>query len=95
MKLQNVKSRQQYLTDIATLDKHFRYDYCTICHSAPGASIEGKIVIHEWEKSQLVTREWLWCALSRSTNFKNVLFYESGEADDASMRDELNETTLH
>ena len=95
MKLESVKSRQQYLTDIATLDKHFRYDYCTTCHSAQGASIEGKIVIHEWEKSHLVTREWLWCALTRSTNFKNVLFYESGEADDASMRDELNETTLH
>ena len=84
------KSRQQYITDIATLDKHFRYDYCTTCHSAQGASIDGKIVIHEWEKSHLVTREWLWCALTRSTDFNNVLFYESAEADN-----ELNETTLH
>ena len=86
----NVKSKQQYLTDMATLDKHFRYDYCTTCHSAQGASIDGKIVIHEWEKSHLVTPEWLWCALTRSTDFNNVLFYESAEAEN-----ELNETTLH
>ena len=78
------------MTVIATLDKHFRYDYCTTCHSAQGASIDGKIVIHEWEKSHLVTREWLWCALTRSTDFNNVLFYESAEAEN-----ELNETTLH
>ena len=68
IKLENVKSKQQYIMDIATLDKHFRYDYCTTCHSAQGASIDGKIVIHEWKKSHLVTREWLWCALTRSTD---------------------------
>ena len=90
LKLENVKSRQQYITDIATLDKHFRYDYCTTCHSVQGASIDGKIVIHEWEKSHVVTREWLWCALTRSTDFNSVLFYESAEEDN-----ELNETTLH
>ena len=88
--LENVKPKQQYMMDIATLDKHFRYDYCTTCHSAQGASIDGKIVIHEWEKSHLVTREWLWCALTRSTDVNNVLFYEST----AEPQNELNETTL-
>ena len=34
--LENVKSKQQYITDITTVDKHFRYDYCTTCHSAQG-----------------------------------------------------------
>ena len=90
IKLENVKSKQQYLTDIATLDEHFRYGYCTTCHSAQGASIDGKIVIHEWEKSHLVTREWLWCARTRSTDLHNVLFYESTEGEN-----ELNEATLH
>ena len=55
-----------------------------------GASIDRKMVIHECEKSHLVTREWLWCALTRSTDFKNVLFYESAEAEN-----ELHETTLN
>ena len=72
IRLENVKFKQHYLTDIATLDKPFRYDYCTTYHSTQGASIDGKIFIHEWEKSHLVTREWLWCALTRSTDFNNV-----------------------
>ena len=70
--------------DLAALNKHFAYDYCTTCHSAQGASIDGKIVIYELEKSHLVSREWLWCASTRSTDFNNVLFYESAEAEDAS-----------
>ena len=100
-KLENVASKQQYVTDLATLDKHFKYDYCTTCHSAQGASIDGKTVIHDWEKSHLVTRERLWCALTRSTDCNNVLFYESAEEEDTSaeaspgIRDEPNETTLN
>ena len=68
--LENVKSKEKFTTDIYTLDKHFRYDYCTTCHSAQGASIDGQIIIHEWEKKHLVTREWIWCALTRSTDFR-------------------------
>ena len=75
-----------WATDVPTLDKHFRYDYCTTCHSAQAASIDGKIVIHEWEKSHLVTLEWLWCALTRSTDLNNVVFCENAEAEN-----ELNE----
>ena len=37
--LENVKSKEKFTTDVYTLDKHFRYDYCTTCHSAQGASI--------------------------------------------------------
>ena len=88
--LENVKTKQQYHTDVQTLDKHFRYDYCTTCHSAQGASIKGKIVIHEWEKKHLVSREWIWCAMTRSTDFNDVLFFAS--ANDPS---ELNEENLH
>ena len=49
--LENIKSKDRYTTDIYTLDNNFTYDYCTICHSAQGASIKGKITIHEWGKS--------------------------------------------
>ena len=85
--LENVKSKEQYVTDMLTLDKHFRYDYCTTCHSAQGASINGKIIIHEWNKKHLVTREWIWCALTRSTDFNDVLFYES-ETDKTELTEE-------
>ena len=85
--LENVKSEEQYVTDMPTLDKHFRYDYCTTCHSAQGASINGKIIIHELNKKHLVTREWIWCALTRSTDFNDVLFYES-ETDKTELTEE-------
>ena len=88
--LENIKSKDRYTTDIYTLDNHFRYDYCATCHSAQGASIKGKITIHEWEKSYLVSREWIWCALTRSTDFNDVLFYEG-----ATNNGELNEENLH
>ena len=88
--LENIKSKEQYTTDMLTLDKHFRYDYCTTCHSAQGASINGRIIIHEWNKAHLVTREWIWCALTRSTDFNDVLFYES-----ATDRTELTEENLN
>ena len=87
--LENVKSKEKFTTDIYTLDKHFRYDYCTTCHSAQGASIDGQIIIHEWEKKHLVTREWIWCALTRSTDFNKVRFFKS-----ATSQNELNEETL-
>ena len=69
LSLENVKSKEKFTIVIYILDKHFRYDYCTTCHSAQGASIDGQIIIHEWEKKYLVTREWIWCALTRSTDF--------------------------
>ena len=88
--LENVKAKQQYHTDLQTLDKHFRYDFCTTCHSAQGASTKGKIVIHEWEKMHLVPSEWIWCAMTRSTDFNDVSFFAS--TIDPS---ELNEENLH
>ena len=87
--LENVKSKEKFTTDIYTLDKHFRYDYCTTCHSAQGSSIDGQIIIHEWDKKHLVTREWIWCALTRSTDFNKVRFFKS-----VTNQNELNEETL-
>ena len=54
------------------IDKHFRYAYCASCHSRQGQSISGNITIHEWQKSYLVSKEWLWCAITRARDFNNV-----------------------
>ena len=75
--LENIKSKDRYTTDIYTLDNNFRCDYYATCHSAQGASIKGKITIHEWEKSYLVSREWIWCALTRSTDFMMFCFMKA------------------
>ena len=93
MTLDNVKSKEKFTTDTHThthtLDKHFRYVYCTTCHSAQGASIDGQTMIHEWDKKHLVTREWIWCALTRSADFSKVRFVKS-----VASQNELNEETL-
>ena len=39
-----------------------------------GASINNNITIHEWDKSYLVSREWVWTALTRARDFNKVAF---------------------
>ena len=74
----NIKSGEKYITDEYTLDKHFRHSYCATCHSSQGASINGKITIHEWDKFYIVSREWLWCAITRCVDLNNVYFFDGG-----------------
>ena len=52
--IENVKTKQQYPTDIETLDTNFIYAYCATCHSSQGSSVDKTIAIHEWDKKQWV-----------------------------------------
>ena len=55
----------------------------TVLHAihAKGARIKNSITIHEWQRSRLVSREWLWTAITRATDFNNVSFYHNVEAE--------------
>ena len=64
------------------LNKHFRYGYCATCHSCQGASINNNIVIHEWDKSYLVSREWIWTAYTRARDFNKVAFFKNEKAEE-------------
>ena len=70
--LENIRSGDKFKTDREAVDKHFRYDYCITCHSAQGATIKKTITIHEWELSHLVSREWIWTAITRADGFRKV-----------------------
>ena len=48
----------------SVVDNHFRYAYCATCHSRQGTSLSGNITIHEWNRPELVSSEWLWCAIT-------------------------------
>ena len=74
--LENIKSLEQCTVDRETIEKHFRYNYCITCHSAQGATIKDTTTIHEWQ-SPLVSREWLWCSITRCDDFNKVLFFVS------------------
>ena len=72
--IQDIKSKETRTFDEDTIDKHFRYAYCANCHSRQGTTIRDNITIHEWNKDYLVSKEWLWCAVTRATDFNNVYF---------------------
>ena len=65
---------------IETVHKQFILNYCKTCHSLQGSSIKGKITIFDWNL-WCSTREWLYTAITRATDFKNVSFYDGGAGD--------------
>ena len=74
--IQNIKdTTKKHTLHEDVIDKHFIYRYCATCHSCQGASIKSKITIHEREKKNLVTREWLWTCITRATDFRSVYFF--------------------
>ena len=79
--IENIKTKKKSTLDEDTLYKHFRYGYCSTAHSYQGASVKNNITIHEWQRSRLVTREWLYTAITRCVDLNNVSFYENNEAE--------------
>ena len=80
--IENIKDKKKYTLTEELLNKHFRYGYCATCHSCQGASINNNIVIHEWDKSYLVSREWIWTAYTRARDFNKVAFFKNEKADE-------------
>ena len=72
--IENIKDKKKYTLTEELLNKHFRYGYCATCHSCQGASINNNIVIHEWDRGYLVSREWIWTAYTRARDFNKVAF---------------------
>ena len=80
--IENIKDKKKYTLTEELLNKHFRYGYCATCHSCQGASINNNIVIHEWDRSYLVSREWIWTAYTRARDFNKVAFFKNEEVEE-------------
>ena len=80
--IENIKDKKKHTLTEELLNKHFRYGYCATCHSCQGASINNNIVIHEWDKSYLVSREWIWTAYTRARDFNKVAFFKNEKAEE-------------
>ena len=93
----NVKTKKQYPTDIETLDSNFIYAYCATCHSSQGASVDKTIAIHEWDKKQWVSREWVSTSLTRATDLNKVKYFvkTDDDDDDDDDEDQLTEEKLY
>ena len=81
VEIQDIKSKTIFMTNTTTLDKHFIHAYCATCHSSQGASLDKSITIHEWDKSHLVSREWIWTAITRCRDINKVKFFKAGIDD--------------
>ena len=80
--IENIKDKKKHILTEELLNKHFRYGYCATCHSCQGASINNNIVIHEWDKNYLVSREWFWTAYTRARDFNKVAFFKNEKAEE-------------
>jgi hypothetical protein len=62
------------------IKKHFIHSYCRTCHSFQGSSINDKITIFDW-RFFFVNRKWLYTAVTRATELRNVSFFD-GQSED-------------
>ena len=74
--LRNVKTLDEQTIHISYLRKNFIYANAYTAHSKQGCSIDGDIVIYDWQKWH-VSRQWFYTALTRSRDFNKVKFYKN------------------
>ena len=77
----NITLDNEHEVPIATVRNNFIYEYCRTAHQLQGKSIDKPITIFDW-KFHRVTNEWLYVAISRCTNLKNVSFHCYDEPDE-------------
>jgi hypothetical protein len=63
---------------IYTVRKNFIHNYCRTCHSFQGSSLDERITVFDWKFAH-VNRKWLYTAVTRATELKNVLFCDYDE----------------
>ncbi len=71
--LQNVSTHEKLRIARWMLRKHFIYAYCCTCHSKQGCSVDGDIVICDWNK-WYCEREWFFTAITRAKDFNRNIF---------------------
>ena len=79
--LQNIaREEDEFMLFEPIVDANFIYSYCATTHSSQGASVKESMTIHE-HNLPFVSREWLWCAITRCVDFKKVKFYCNPDFD--------------
>ena len=63
-----------FTVPIKMIKSNFIHGYCRTCHSFQGSSIDNEITIFDWDLFY-TTRKWIYTAITRATDFKNVYFY--------------------
>ena len=73
--LQNIKTLEIQTIYLNYLRNRFIYSYCFTCHSTQGCSVDGDIVIYDWNQP-CVSREWFYVAITRGRDLNKIKFYK-------------------
>ena len=76
--IKDVSNTETYRVPLDTIKSHFIFNYCSTCHSCQGTSIDENITIFDY-KFLYASRKWLWTAITRATELKNVYFFNYEE----------------
>ena len=80
--LQNVATGEKQNIELKLLRKHFIYAYCYTAHSKQGCSVDGDIVIYDWNE-WYVSKNWFFTALTRATDFNKIKFFKYNEGQES------------
>ena len=80
--LQNVATGEKQNIELKLLRKHFIYAYCYTAHSKQGCSVDGDIVIYDWNE-WYVSKNWFFTALTRATDFNKIKFFKYNKGEES------------
>ena len=64
--------------------RHFQLPYCNTCHSVQGLTVEDAFTIFDCN-TPYVDRNFIWTAITRATDFKNITIFEHSEEECAKL----------
>ena len=76
------KRQEEIHTARRTLKQTLQIRILCYCSFVSRGIINNNITIHEWDKSYLVSREWLWCSLTRARDFNKIAFFKNDKANE-------------
>ena len=82
----NIKTKEEIVLHVGILRSHFIFAFCFTCHSVQGCSIDDDVTIFDWNH-HLISREWLWTAITRARDLNRVKFYKYS----SDLNEEFNE----
>ena len=77
--LKEIRGNTSFEQNLDVVKRHFIHSYCRTCHSFQGSSISDKITVLDW-RFFWASRKWIYTAVTRATELKNVVFYDPKEA---------------
>ena len=80
--LQNVATNEKQNIELKVLRKHFIYAYCYTAHSKQGCSVDGDIVIYDWNE-WYVSKNWFFTSITRATDFNKIKFFRYNEGEES------------